>query len=145
MEEDVKDGNGPEAQTLGRAVASLSLPPGPVAAPAVTPPAQATAEDLVKAAQPLVQAYFDHQQRMQDRELGFDETIASIESSRFKWLMIGATVIGAIVMIFAGYLVLAGREATAIDLIKLVVALVGAGLGGYGLGVRKRRRQDADE
>lgn len=119
-----------------------SLTPAVQTAPT---PQQIALEDLFKEATPLVTAFFDNQEKMQQRSLAFDEKVLVEETKRHRtviWSSI-ASVLG--VLLLAGVFIWRGHDETAMDLIQLIAAIVGVGLGGYGVGQGKHRERVKEE
>lgn len=117
-----------------------------------TTPEEVALDRLLDAAEPLVKAYFDNQAlalevqaKQREHELAFERYVLEHESRRHRMTLIAASVIGAIVLGFAGFLVWNGRDAVALDIIKLLVAIASVGFGGYGVGMSRRRREKPEE
>lgn len=100
---------------------------------------------LIEVASPLIGAYFENQQAIQDRELAFEEKILEYDSRRQRNLTISFAFIIASVLVFSGYLIAQGRDAVAIDLIKLLTLIGSVGFGGYGIANSRRRREDMED
>ncbi len=130
---EVRDGHGiahPQAEVRS------GLPQGPQ---------QLSLEDLIRLAGPLAESYFEHQERAHQRELQFDTEELRQEVAWRKTLLLTGGVLGTAVLGIAGLLFYVGRDQTALDLIKLVVALAGAAFGGYGVARGRQRETRGDE
>ena len=108
-------------------------------------PEQLSLEDLIRLAGPLAESYFEHQERAHERELRYDTEELRHEVTWRKTLLVTGGALGVAVLGMAGLLFYAGRDATALDLIKLVVALAGAAFGGYGVARGRARQSDTDD
>lgn len=107
---------------------------------------EVTLDRIIEVAEPLVKLYFDAQLTQQERELEYESKVLEHDSKRQRNVVLAFTVIIASVLIFAGYLISAGRDAVALDLIKLVAALGSVGFGGYGVALTRRKRDiDRDD
>jgi len=106
---------------------------------------QVALDRLIEVASPLIGAYFENQQTMQNRELAFEEKVLEYDSRRQRNLTMSFAFIIASVLVFSGYLIAQGRDAVAIDLIKLLAMLGSVGFGGYGIANSRRRRDDMEE
>lgn len=125
--------------------------PAPIEGPVQTPAAGTAGADiplhqLMQAAAPLWHAYLDSQAKAHERQLAFESTQLEHTSRQQRTLAIVGAVLLGIVLAFAGYLVTQGRDALASDLVKLILALVSVGFGGWGLAsARQSRRAPRDD
>jgi hypothetical protein len=108
-------------------------------------PQQLSLEDLIRLVGPLAESYFEHQERAHQRELLYDTEELRHEVSWRKTLLVTGGILGTAVFAIAGMLFYVGRDQTASDLIKLVVALAGAAFGGYGVARGRERNSKIDE
>ena len=67
-----------------------------------------------------------------------EKTLKADARLGIAWLVSG-TFIVSVVLLLSRFLIYQNRDAAAVDLIKLLAAILGAGFGGYGLGVRRAR------
>jgi hypothetical protein len=101
-----------------------------------------TLDRLLEVAGPYVQKYFESQERIHQRNLEFEEKVLEHDSRRQRHVVWSVGVIVAVVLLFAGYLISKGRDAVALDVIKLVASLGSVGFGGYGIAMSRRRREE---
>jgi hypothetical protein len=102
-------------------------------------------EALLEAAGPLAKSYFESQERMQHRDLEFEAKVLTAESQQTRVLTISIAVVVSVVLALSGFLIFKERVDAAVDLIKLVAAIIGVGVGGYGLAMGRRRREAKEE
>ena len=76
--------------------------------------------------------------------MAYDTESLKQEVSWRKTLLLAATVLGVAVLALAGALFYLGRDQSALDLIKLVVALAGTAFGGYGIARGRHRETDSE-
>lgn len=101
-----------------------------------TPSTPVTLEDLLKSAAPLLQTYVDAQAKEQERNLEHEARVL-VEDSRRHRIVVWSSVLTVLaVLVIAGIQVWKGRDDAAMDLIQLVVAVAGAGFGGWGIASR---------
>jgi hypothetical protein len=105
------------------------------------PEQQIDLEHLVEVAEPLVKLYFDAAAAKQEREIAYDTKVLEYDGKRQRNLIVSFSFIIAGVLVFAGYLMTLGRDAVALDLIKLLASLGSVGFGGYGVAQMRRRRE----
>lgn len=101
-------------------------------------------EDLLEAVGPLVKDYFDHAQEIERLKYEYAGKALEADNRRDRWLLVGAAVVVLGVLALSGYLIYANRDASAIDLIKLVATIVSVGFGGYGFAMRRQSKKDSD-
>lgn len=101
-------------------------------------------EALIEAAGPLAKSYFESQERMHHRDLEFEAKLLAAETRQTTVLTISIALVVTVVLALSGFLVFKGRVDAAVDLIKLVAAIVGVGVGGYGLAIGRRRREEKE-
>ena len=106
---------------------------------------EATLDRLLEVAGPYVQKYFESQERIHQRNLEFEGKVLEHDSRRQRHVVWSVGVIVAVVLLFAGYLISKGRDAVALDVIKLVASLASVGFGGYGIAMSRRRREEDDD
>jgi hypothetical protein len=118
------------------------MPPAPEVQELAVTPLQPTLEDLVRAAGPIATAYFDFQERMQERSSKVDEAAIAKDAALGKGILIVTTVLSLGIMALAGILIIRDHDQSARDLIQLIVSLAAAGFGGYGFGRLSERGRD---
>ncbi len=94
---------------------------------------ESTLEDLLRAVSPVASAYFETQERMQERELAFDTKVLEESARSNRHLLVAGVVLALAVFMLASVLIFNNRIDAALDLIGLVVAVAGAAFGGYGM------------
>ncbi len=102
---------------------------------------QAPAEDLVKLVGPFFKDYTETEERKHQRAVELERLRIEEGSKQSRLMTIGVLVIIGIILLMAGGLFLAGRDASSFELIRLVTAMGGAFLGGYGVAEIRRRTQ----
>lgn len=102
-------------------------------------PSELTLADLMKLAEPLLKMWTDNDNEKHRRELEYETALLQAVSRQNRLTTIGVFAIAALLLGICGLLFYVGRDTTAMDLIKLVVGLGGALLGGYGFAMRKRQ------
>lgn len=100
---------------------------------------QQSLERLLAIAAPLVQLHYEAQRESQRRELAFEKKLLIVDAARERRLLVSGTLVSLAVLGLAAMLFAAGRDAVAVDLIKLLVTVGGAAAGGFGLAMRIRR------
>lgn len=106
---------------------------------------QVSLEDLIRLAGPLATAYFDQQERAHQREIAYDTEVLHAEVSWRRTILRSGTILAIAVFAIAGVLFYQSRDAAALDLIKLVVAVAGAAFGGYGVARGRDKPRGVDE
>lgn len=96
-------------------------------------------ESLLEKLGPLASAYFANDQATQRRELEFEERILEVEARRDRVAIVAIATIVLAVFGLATFLFARGRDATAMELIQVIIGLVGAAFGGYGVASSRRR------
>ena len=101
---------------------------------------------------PLAEMYFDAQVRVREsdgmeheRELAYDSKLLEHETRRHLASVISASGVVIVILAFAGFLVWRGREAVAVDIIKLLVLIAGSAFGGWGIAASRRPREKHDD
>lgn len=108
-------------------------------------PNELTLADLMKLAEPLLKIWTENDNEKHRRELEFETNLLQTMSRQNRLTTIGVFGIAGLLLVICGVLFYVGRDSTAMDLIKLVVGLGGALLGGYGFAIRKKRLEDNKE
>lgn len=105
---------------------------------------EVTLPELMELAQPLLKQWTEAENEKHRRELEYDHELLKVIGKQNRLVTVGLFVIVGIVLIVAGVLFILGRDSTAMDLIKLIVAVGGAAFGGYGWALARRRKEDGD-
>jgi len=98
-----------------------------------------TLADLMKLAGPLLKIWTENDNEKHRRELEYETTLLQAVNRQNRLTTLGVFAIAGSVLVICGVLFYLGRDSTAMDLIKLVVGLGGALLGGYGFAMRRRQ------
>ena len=109
-----------------------------------TQPQPLDLDNLLEAIGPLVKDYFDHAQEMERLKFEYEGKALEADNRRDRWLLVGAATVVLGVLGLSGYLIYANRDASAIDLIKLVATIVSVGFGGYGFAMRRQSKKGSD-
>lgn len=104
-----------------------------------------TLADLMKLAEPLLKTWTQTENEKHTRELEYDTAVLQAVSRHNRLTTFGVFAIAGLLLIICGILFYLGRDSTAMDLIKLVVGLGGALLGGYGFAMRRRQLESDEE
>lgn len=105
-------------------------------------PDQLGLADLMKLAEPLLKTWTENDDRKHSRELEYETKLLGVKSSQSRITTIGLFSVLTFVLIISLILFLAGRDDTAMDLIKLIVGLGGAAFGGFGWAMSRRRAKE---
>ena len=108
------------------------------------PPAALTLDDLIKSAAPLFQTYVDAQAKEQERSLAHEEKFLAEDGRRHRTTVLASVVVVLAILSIAGIQVWKGRDDSAMDLIQLVVVVIGAGFGGWGIAVQKSPKDGSE-
>src|SRR5947209_4548734 len=101
-------GNGPGDTQQPPVNTALTKTGGPPTVPPVQP--QAPLDVLLNSAAPLANAYCQHEERMQQRELEFEEKMIAKETHTSTVLIISGAAVAIVVLGLAGYLFVVGRD-----------------------------------
>lgn len=104
-----------------------------------------TLADLMKLAEPLLKLWTENDNEKHRRELEYETALLHAMSRQNRMTTLGVFLLSGLLLVICGVLLYVGRDTTAMDLIKLVVGLGGALLGGYGFAMRKRQLEDTEE
>ena len=104
-----------------------------------------TLADLMKLAEPLLKLWAGNDNEKHRRELEYETALLQAMSRQNRLTTLGVFGIAGLLLAICGVLFYLGQDSTAMDLIKLVVGLGGALLGGYGFAMRKRQIEDSQE
>lgn len=120
--------------------------PEPAAEPVVVDagPAPVPLEALIRSATPLFRLWADTQREGEERRLALEDRRLEADSRRQRLILGGIFALAISVLALAGALVATGRDASAVELIRLLITLGGAVAGGYGLASAGRRAQSED-
>lgn len=105
-------------------------------------PVELTASDLMKIAEILLKMWTEAENEKHKRELEYETTVLKEINRQNRLTTIGLFAVTGFVLCICVVLFFLGRDSTAMDLIKLVIGLGGALLGGYGYAMRKRQLGD---
>jgi len=108
-------------------------------------PSELTLADLMKLAEPLLKMWTDNDNEKHRRELEYEAALLQAVSKQNRLTTLGVFSIAGLVLAICAVLFYLGRDATAMDLIKLVIGLGGALLGGYGFAMRRRQLENREE
>ncbi|MGB9774917.1 MAG: hypothetical protein ACP5JH_00075 [Bacteroidota bacterium] len=117
----------------------------PEQVPVQPTPSELTLADLMKLVEPLLKLWTQNDNEKHRRELEYETALLQAMSRQNRLTTIGVFAIAVLLLVICGVLFYLGRDSTAMDLIKLVVGLGGALLGGYGFGMRRRQLENNQE
>lgn len=100
---------------------------------------------LMKLAEPLLQIWTTNENEKHLREVEYQTHLLQVTVRQNRLIIAGVLVLFGVVLVIAGGLFYSGRDASAKDLIQLVVGLAGAAFGGYGWAMGRRRVEKEDE
>lgn len=108
-------------------------------------PSELTLTDLMKIAEPLLKMWTDNDNEKHRRELEYENKVLEVTSRQNRLTTVGIFTISGLVLSISGILFYIGRDSTAMDLIKLIIGLGGALLGGYGYAQSKKQTKDTEK
>jgi hypothetical protein len=126
-------------KNIGGGHMSEELPKLPEQIPAPPKQPEVTLSDLMKLAEPLMKMWTENDNEKHRREMEYEAALLQAISRQNRLTTIGVFCIAGLLLATCGVLFFLGRDSTALDLIKLVVGLGGALLGGYGFAMKRKR------
>lgn len=115
-------------------------------------PSEINLADLMQVAKPLLEIWTQTENEkharaieLQNREIELEYKQLEADGKQSRIVTYGFFLMAACFILIAVYLFITRRDSTAMNLIELVASVGGAGFGGWGYGIAKKRRGTEEE